>query len=78
MRKLRKPHAYTKRYQAVKCTINNEILYGPIISRIHKLPKTSTIEEPYYLVTGIGAAVWEGHLKPISDSEYTQATKGGL
>jgi len=72
----RKPHQYTDLLQPVKVLLNDSMQMGLIISRVHKLPKQASIEEPYYLVTGIGQPIWEGNIVPISEEEY-QLAQGG-
>jgi hypothetical protein len=70
----RKPHKFTELLQPVKVLVNDDFVFGIIISKVHKMPKTSNIEEPFYLVTGIGAPVWEGSITPVSEEDYTIAT----
>lgn len=66
----RKKHKYNSPLQPVKVDINGTFIYGIIISKFHKLPKGANIEEPYYLVSGIGNAIWEDKISPISDADY--------
>ena len=64
------PHKFTAPLQTVKVLQGDKFTYGLIIAKIHKLPKSSTIEEPYYLITGIGQPIWENHITPVEQEEY--------
>ena len=71
---LKKPHYY-KSLTPVKTIIDNQEHTGLIIGRLHKLPIKGKKEEPYYIVTGIGPAIWENHLTPITEEEYQLSKK---
>jgi hypothetical protein len=72
----RKQHKFTLPLQPVKALVEDTFIYGIIISRIHKLPIRASIEEPFYLITGYGKPIWEGHITPITEKEYQQLQEG--
>lgn len=74
----RKQHKYTRPLQPVKTEVNGSIIYGIIISRFHKLPKGANVEEPYYIISGLGHPIWENNITPITESEYNSLQRGGL
>ena len=64
-----------KLLQAVRYNLAGTFIYGLIISNsIWKLDRKNQKDEPYYLITGYGPAIWENHLEPISDEEYQLET----
>jgi len=71
---LKKPHYY-KSLTPVKTIIDNKEHCGIIIGKVHKLPINGKKEEPYYIITGIGPAVWEKHLTQITEEELQLSKK---
>lgn len=53
-------------------TPENKIHTGEIISRYYKLPKSGnpSKEEPYYVITGFGPAVWENNIVPVEHKDH--------
>jgi hypothetical protein len=74
----RKQHKYTRPFQPVKALVEETFVYGIIISKFHKIPKQAKTEEPFYLITGHGIPIWEGHITPITEQEYSQIQEGGI
>ena len=63
----KRKHIYPLFTEVAFLTPSGEVKEGLIISRRHKLPLTTgaTIEDPYYIITGYGPAVYENDIVPL-------------
>lgn len=64
----KRKHIYPLFMEVAFVTPNDEVIEGEILSRFHKLPKSGIQEkeEPYYIISNYGPAVYENEIVPLS------------
>jgi hypothetical protein len=64
----KRKHIYPLFTEVAFLTPNGEVMEGEILSRLHKLPKSgnSQKEEPYYIISNYGPAVYENDIVPMA------------
>lgn len=70
----KRKHLYPLFTEVAFITPEGIIHTGTIISRCYKLPKSGnpSKEEPYYIITEYGPAVWENEIYPIDQIAQLQ------
>lgn len=63
----KRKHIYPLLTEVAFLTPNGEVKEGNVLSRLHKLPKSGNPqkEEPYYIISGYGPAVYENEIVTV-------------
>lgn len=76
---MRKPHRHNTLDPVQVVNPEKEPIIGIVISKLHKVTKNGKPDEPYYIISGYGPAVWEGDLIAVSEEDYMIfLAKGGV